>query len=99
MLHNAILAVGTAFSDNPAVRDLRARMYFLEKAKSYLEEECSRPHLSVVQALSLVGSFHSSQGDRTLGYVVFGELYSLGVVWDVNDTLGFRHERSGWPST
>jgi hypothetical protein len=73
MLHNAILALGTAFSDDPAIRDLKSRMYFLEKAKTYQEDECSRPNLCVVNALSLIGSFHSSQGDPTLGYVVFGE--------------------------
>lgn len=80
MLHNAILAVGTAFSDVPAIRDLRSRMYFLEKANSYFDEECSRPQLCVVQALALIGSFHSSQGDRTLGYIFFGERGTLTAV-------------------
>jgi hypothetical protein len=73
MLHNAILALGATFSDDPTIRDLRTRTCFLEKAKSYIEDECSRPHLSVVNALSLIGSFHSGQGDQTLGYVFFGE--------------------------
>lgn len=73
MLHNAILALGTGFSDDPAIRNLKSRTYFLEKAKSYIEEECSKPRLCVVQALSLIGGFHSSQGDQTLGYVFFGD--------------------------
>lgn len=78
MLHNALMAIGTAFSDDPTIRDLRTRMYFVEKAKTYMEDECSKPHLSVVNALSLLGSFHSSQGDQTLGYVFFGEHGCLG---------------------
>jgi hypothetical protein len=73
MLHNAILALGTAFSDVPTLRDLKTRLYFLEKAKSYIEVECSRPHISVVNALSLIASFYSSQGDQTLGFVYFGK--------------------------
>ncbi|KAF9453398.1 hypothetical protein P691DRAFT_755650 [Macrolepiota fuliginosa MF-IS2] len=90
MLHNAILALGTAFSDDPTIRDLKARMYFLDKAKSYWEDECSRPHLCVVQALSLIGSFHSSQGEQTLGYVFFGTSARVG------HALGLSVDCSSW---
>lgn len=96
MLHNAMLAIGTAFSDDPTLRDFKARMYFLEKAKSYIEDECSTPHLCAVQALSLIGSFHSGQGEQTLGYVFFGESYISCYLWSANYV--FRHERSSWPS-
>lgn len=79
MLHNAVLALGTGFSDDPTIRDLKTRLYFLEKAKSYIENECSRPHISVVNALSLIASFHSSQGDQTLGFIYFGKYLFLAV--------------------
>jgi hypothetical protein len=79
MLHNAILALGTAFSNVPTIRDLKTRLYFLEKAKSYIEDECSRPHISVVNALSLIASFYSSQSDQTLGFVYFGKHLSIVV--------------------
>ncbi|KAF9531094.1 fungal-specific transcription factor domain-containing protein [Crepidotus variabilis] len=72
MLHNAVVALALAFLDDPRFRDLRARQYFAEKAKSYMENECQKPNISVVQALSLLASFHSSQGDQTLGYLYFG---------------------------
>ncbi|KAJ3560388.1 hypothetical protein NP233_g10873 [Leucocoprinus birnbaumii] len=93
MLHNALLALGTAFSDDPDIRDLKARMYFLEKAKGYMEDECSRPHLCVVNALSLIGSFHSSQGDPTLGYVFFGMSARVG------QALGLGVDCSSWVQT
>lgn len=72
MLHNAVIALATAFSDDPRVRDMNFRQYFARKAKSYFEDECRQPNISVVHALSILGSFHSSQGDQTLGYIYFG---------------------------
>jgi hypothetical protein len=72
MLHNALVALALAFLDDAKFRDFKARQYFADKAKSYLEAECQKPNISVVQALSLIGSFHSSQGDQTLGYLYFG---------------------------
>jgi hypothetical protein len=74
MLHNALLALATAFSDDPRICDLNTRRYFARKAKTYFEGECQRPNASVVHALSIMGSFHSSQGDQTLGYLYFGKL-------------------------
>lgn len=73
MLHNALLALGMAFSDDPRVRDLGTRQRFAAVAKQLMETECTTPNLSVVQALSILGSFHSSQGEQTLGYLYFGE--------------------------
>ena len=72
MLHNALVALALAFVDDARFRDFKTRQYFADKAKSYLEAECQRPNISVVQALSFIGSFHSSQGDQTLGYLYFG---------------------------
>jgi len=73
MLHNALLALATAFSDDPRIRDLKTRNRFAQLAKSYVEKECQSPNISVVHALSILGSFHSAQGDNTLGYIYFGE--------------------------
>jgi hypothetical protein len=72
MLHNALLALGLAFLDDPAVRDYKARQYFAEEAKKHLETECSKPNLCSVSALAIIATFHSSQGDQTLGFMYFG---------------------------
>ncbi|KAA1477277.1 hypothetical protein DENSPDRAFT_808440 [Dentipellis sp. KUC8613] len=72
MLHNALLSVATAFSDVPEVKNTEARRKFAIKAKDRLEEECERPNLSVILALSILSNFHSSQGEQTLGYMYFG---------------------------
>ena len=74
MLHNALVALATAFSDDPRIRDLRTRRLFLEKAKGYMDTECHSPNLSVIHALSIIGTFHSSMGEQTLGYLYFGEI-------------------------
>jgi hypothetical protein len=79
MLHNALIALATAFSDDPRVRDIQFRQFFARKAKSYIDTECHRPNISVVNALSILGSFHSSLGDQTLGYLYFGNLSFLSL--------------------
>ena len=72
MLHNALVALALAFSDDPRFRDLQARKYYVEAAKSYMEAECQQPNISVVEALSFLGSFYASQGDQGLGFLYFG---------------------------
>lgn len=72
-LHNSLLAVATAFSDDPLVANLEARQHFAMKAKSYIESECERPSLSAVQALAMLARFYSGQGQQTLGFMHFGE--------------------------
>lgn len=74
MLHNALISVATAFSDDPRIRDPKSRQYFASTAKNYIEAECQEPNISVVHALSFLGSYHSSIGEQTLGYLYFGEL-------------------------
>ncbi|KAF8241145.1 hypothetical protein L208DRAFT_1420221 [Tricholoma matsutake] len=71
MLHNALIAVGTAFSDDPRIRDHKARQCFASTAKSCIEAECQEPNISVMHALSFLGSYHSSLGEQTLGYLYF----------------------------
>ncbi|PPQ92012.1 hypothetical protein CVT25_004869 [Psilocybe cyanescens] len=72
MLHNALVALALAFLDDHRFRDLKARQYFANTAKSFIEAECQKPNLSVVHALSVLASYHSSQGEQTLGYMYFG---------------------------
>ncbi|KAG5644488.1 hypothetical protein DXG03_008315 [Asterophora parasitica] len=71
MLHNSLMAVATAFSDDPRIRDLKSRQAFAAVAKSYIEAECQQPNISVIHALSLLGSYHSGLGEQTLGYFYF----------------------------
>ncbi len=73
MLHNSLVALALAFSDDPRFRDLQARKYFVDSAKSYMEAESQQPNISVVQALSFLGSFYGSQGDQGLGFLYFGQ--------------------------
>lgn len=72
MLHNALLALATAFSDDPHIHNIESRQLFARKAKSYIEEECQSPNISVVHALAILGTFHACQGDPTMGYLYFG---------------------------
>lgn len=72
MLHNALLALALAFSDDPRLCNPKSRQYFARKAKNYIEAECRSPNISVVHALSFLSSFHSSLGEQTLGYMYFG---------------------------
>lgn len=90
MLHNALIALASAFSDDPRIRDLNSRQFFARKAKSYIEQECQRPNISVVHALSIIGSFHSSQGDQTLGYMYFG------MAGRISQALGLNVDCSPW---
>lgn len=71
-LHLAVLAVATAFSDDPAISDKDVRKRFADLAKQRLEDEMGAPSLSAVQGLSLLGSYHSGLGHQTRGFVYFG---------------------------
>ncbi|KAL5522840.1 hypothetical protein ACEPAG_8858 [Sanghuangporus baumii] len=71
-LHNMFLAVGTAFSSDPEIRKPETRARFADEGKAYIEEECSRPNISTVQALGLLASYYSGQGQQTLGFTYFG---------------------------
>jgi hypothetical protein len=72
MLHNAILSIALAYSDDPMLSRRSTRAKFVEKAKSTLEMECSRPSLACVQALAYIASFYSGEGEQTLGFLFFG---------------------------
>ncbi|EMD40262.1 hypothetical protein CERSUDRAFT_110868 [Gelatoporia subvermispora B] len=90
MLHNAIIALATAFSDDPRIRDDTVREIFATKAKSYIESECEKPSISVVNALSTIASFHSSRGEQTLGFMYFG------MSGRMSQALGLGFDSSPW---
>jgi hypothetical protein len=73
MLHNALIALALACSDDPVLRSDAVRDKFVREAKNYIESECKKPNISVVQALSMIGTYHSSRGDQTIGSLYFGE--------------------------
>lgn len=76
-LHLCIMAVATAFSDDPGISSLATRARFADEAKRMIEDECARPSIAAVQGLSMLGSYHSGKGQQTLGFVYFGEQASL----------------------
>lgn len=75
MLHNAMLSLATAFSDDPAVLNIEFRRHFATKAKSYIDVDVLQPSVCTVSALGLMATFHSSRGEQSLGYLYAGELY------------------------
>ncbi|KAH6911585.1 hypothetical protein BKA70DRAFT_860549 [Coprinopsis sp. MPI-PUGE-AT-0042] len=89
MLHNALLAVGLALLDEP-FRSLEFRRHFGNEAKSYCDLECSQPNLSTVHAVSMLGTFFSSSGDQTLGFVYFG------MAARISQALGLDVDCSEW---
>jgi hypothetical protein len=74
MLHNSILAVASAFADDPEVKAASSRQAFANMATRSLEAECERPTLSAVIALSILANYHSSRKSPTLGYMYFGTI-------------------------
>jgi hypothetical protein len=72
MLHNSILALALAYSDNPYLSRLKTRALFVDQAKRYLEAECARPSLACVHALGYLASYYSGQGEQNLGFLFFG---------------------------
>jgi hypothetical protein len=77
MLHNILVALAANFSDDARIRDLSTSRYFERKAKSFMEAECQRPNISVVQALAFLATHHASLGEHTLGYLYFGKLHKF----------------------
>ncbi|KLO08374.1 hypothetical protein SCHPADRAFT_893935 [Schizopora paradoxa] len=71
-LHLCLLAVATAFSDDPEVSNINFRRRFVDAAKMLMEQECAHPSISAVQGLSMLGSYYSGLGEQTLGFVYFG---------------------------
>ncbi|KAI0051397.1 hypothetical protein FA95DRAFT_1554474 [Auriscalpium vulgare] len=72
LLHNALLSVAAAFSDDPLVKDPVARRRYADRARDLMEGECERPKLSAILGLSILANYHSTSGNPTLGYMYFG---------------------------
>ena len=72
MLHNIIMAIALAFSDEVHLRERSLRDKFVFQGKTSLDAECQKPTLSTVQSLDLLSSYYSGMGDQTLGFMYFG---------------------------
>ncbi|KAF7297474.1 Zn(2)-C6 fungal-type domain-containing protein [Mycena indigotica] len=72
MLHNALLALGSAYSSTPEVSNIDARRTLAAHAKGFIEAEVMRPNVTVVNALAILGSFHSGHGEVMLAYMYWG---------------------------
>lgn len=79
MLHNALLAVATAFSSIGVIRAEETRGTFAGAAKMLLEQECAAPRIATVQALGMLASYHSGRGEQTLGFMYFGVFVYLAM--------------------
>ncbi|KAF7360528.1 Zn(2)-C6 fungal-type domain-containing protein [Mycena venus] len=93
MLHNAILSLSLAFSDDPYLRDPKTRLCFATAAKSLHElNEYTKADLSTVQAMAFLsrGSFYSDFGERITAELYFGMGTRLGM------TLGLGLDATPW---
>lgn len=72
LLHNIILAIGLAFSDDEHLRALSSRRKFAAEGEKHIDRECSHPCVATVQALAIRASFASTMGDYSLGWVHHG---------------------------
>lgn len=72
LLHNIILAIGLAFSDEEHLRVLSTRRKFAAEGEKHVDRECSHPCVATVQALAIRSSFASTMGDYSLGWVHHG---------------------------
>jgi hypothetical protein len=90
MLHNAMLAVATAYADDVQIKSKEHRMKFAAKAKEYIEGECHKPTVSVVQALAHLSSFHSGLAEQSVGFMYFGMSVRMAQALGLNlDTVDF----------
>ncbi|KAJ7288486.1 hypothetical protein C8J57DRAFT_1280412 [Mycena rebaudengoi] len=91
MLHNAILAVASVFSDDPRIRNANRRKYFVVAATACLEAECEKPTVSLVHSLSLLGTYFSTSEDlKILGDGYFAMSARVGL------SLGLGIDSSAW---
>ncbi|KAJ7052776.1 hypothetical protein C8F01DRAFT_997753 [Mycena amicta] len=90
MYHNAMLSVCAVFSTNPHIRDQQTRLRFADQAKQYLEDECKSPQISLIHALSFLGTFYADLGQR-----IVADLY-VGMSSRVSMTLGLEVDSTPW---
>ncbi|CAE6494699.1 unnamed protein product [Rhizoctonia solani] len=72
MLHCALLAYASAFSDDPEVRSLPSRARFARYSKQWLDFELERPSMGSVRALALLAEYHCGVGERNAGFMYMG---------------------------
>ena len=73
LLHCSILALSTSGSDNPLLKKRTTRAKLASHAKDLLNQELSRPSLSLVQALVLLSEYHCGLAEREQGYMYMGK--------------------------
>jgi hypothetical protein len=78
MLHNAILALGLCYADEPHLREVPFRALFAKEAKKYLDSEGEDPTIATVQALSVLSSYHSLAAEHNLGWLYIGLASRVG---------------------
>ncbi|CAE6454956.1 unnamed protein product [Rhizoctonia solani] len=72
MLHCALLAYASAFSDNPEIRSPSFRTELVRYAKQWLDYEFERPVVALVRALALLAEYHCGFGEERVGYMYMG---------------------------
>nr|XP_019046774.1 hypothetical protein I302_03377 [Kwoniella bestiolae CBS 10118]OCF25704.1 hypothetical protein I302_03377 [Kwoniella bestiolae CBS 10118] len=83
MLHNAILSLALAYSDEPHLRAVPTRRVYFQEAMRLQDDECVAPNIATIQALALLSSYQSTLGQFDLGWMYFGRAiracYSMGL--------------------
>ena len=87
MLHNIIMAIALAFSDEVALRERSLREKFVAQGKTSLDTECQKPTLSTMQGLDLLSSYYSGMGDQTLGFMYFGSFACVIVLLRLSSNI------------
>ncbi|KAK7042491.1 Zn(2)-C6 fungal-type domain-containing protein [Favolaschia claudopus] len=86
MLHNAVLAISTIYSDDPHIRDPKTRQFFAKRAREYLVVEIKKPNISVVHAVGFIGTYLADIGEQLEAELFFGMssrlTMSLGLALD-----------------
>ncbi|KAH7338366.1 hypothetical protein B0J17DRAFT_421242 [Rhizoctonia solani] len=72
MLHCALLAYASAFSDNPEIQSSSFRTELARYAKQWLDYEFERPVMALVRALALLAEYHCGIGEGGAGYMYMG---------------------------
>lgn len=72
-LHNIILAMGLAFMPEEHLRALCTRTLFLKQANKNIEDiEITNACVATVQAVAILGSFYSTSGKYSMGWLANG---------------------------
>ncbi|EJT98056.1 hypothetical protein DACRYDRAFT_101988 [Dacryopinax primogenitus] len=90
LLHNAILALATAWSDDPVLSSPEVRDKFARRAKVCIDIEASKPTLSTLHGLTILSSYYSGKGDQGLGWMYFGTAVRLSYA------IGLDLDTSSW---